>query len=81
MPLLRRVKDGSVRETGNRNRRRDRQASGRQPIRPVFSPPHVPALPRPSPFFSVSPAPLRANRLRIRYDILLQIQIIEQLEI
>ena len=82
MSLLSPMESASTRQAGNRNRQRDRQTGGRQPIRSVFSPPHFPRLC--SLHFAVLqciPVTTGANLLRIRCDILLQIQIIEQLEI
>jgi hypothetical protein len=78
MSLLERVDSGSIRQTGNRHR--DGQG-GRQPTRPVFSLPHFPHSCCSSPFFKSAFVQQLANLLRIRCDILLQIQIVEQLEI
>lgn len=80
MSLLRRAKGAHVRQTRQGNADSYRQAGRRQPIRPVFSLPHFPALH--FAVLSVHPRDKRrANRLRIRCDILLQLQIIQQIEI
>lgn len=44
MSLLSPMESASVRQTGKRDRERDSQTGGRQPIRSVFSPPHFPRL-------------------------------------
>lgn len=44
MSLLRRMEGTGERQTRHRNSERDHQTGGRQPIHPVFSLPHFPAL-------------------------------------
>ena len=44
MSILRRMESGFVPQTGKGNGNRNRQTGGREPVRPVFSPPHFPCL-------------------------------------
>jgi hypothetical protein len=44
MSILRQMESGSVPQTGKGDGNRNRQTGGREPVRPVFSPPHFPCL-------------------------------------
>lgn len=74
MSLLGRKHGVGVPQEGDGNGHSDRQTGARQPSRPVPSVPHFPRL-------ALRRAANLAPTLRIRCDVLLQLQIIQQIEI